>query len=221
MAQLQLLDVPVNSWRNVPDDFTGPPAAWPDDTAERVRAAEQDRLRMLLSHVAQGNRDAFATLYDETAPRIYGLVQRTLRNPAYSEETTQEIYLQIWRNAGDFDPMRGSALSWLMTMAHRRAIDRVRSEQSGSDRENSYGARMSETAHDEVSESVVQRIEAEDVTRCLDCLSDKQREAIGLAYYGGLTYPEVAQRLGAALPTVKTRIRDGLIRLQRCLGVTS
>jgi RNA polymerase sigma-70 factor (ECF subfamily) len=174
----------------------------------------------LLARVADGDQQAFAELYDTTSSRIYGMVLRTVRNPAYSEETTQEVYLQIWRTAAGFDASRGSALAWMMTLAHRRAIDRVRSEQAGIDRDALYAAGSNTRPHDEVVESVTRRLESEDVFRCLDSLSDKQREAIGMAYYQGFTYSEVASRIGVALPTVKSRIRDALIRLQTCLGVT-
>ncbi len=183
-------------------------------------ADETEHLNDLLVRVGNGDRAAFSALYDATSARVYGVIVRTLRNPAYSEETAQDVYLQIWRNATDFAPDRGSALSWIITLAHRRAIDRVRSEQSGRQRDTVFLASSGSTPHDEVAEAVAAQFESRDVRNCLDSLTDKQREAIQLAYYRGLTYPEVATTVGAALPTVKSRIRDGLMGLGRCVGVT-
>lgn len=183
-------------------------------------ADETRHLNDLLLRVAGGDRQSFAALYDATSARVYGVIVRTLRNPSYSEETAQEVFLQVWRSAGDFSPDRGSALSWIITMAHRRAIDRVRSEQSGRLRDTAFVAASGSTPHDEVAETVAAQLESAEVRTCLDSLTDKQREAIELAYYRGLTYPQVAEKVEAALPTVKSRIRDGLIGLGKCLGVT-
>ena len=144
---------------------------------------------------------------------------RVVRDPGYSEDTTQEVYLQVWRSAGTFDPHRGAPLAWLITLAHRRAVDRVRAEQSGTDRESRYGAANWPAAFDTVIEDVTRRRDRQDVIDCLGTLTDLQRRALTLAYYGGLTYREVSERLSVALPTVKSRIRDGLIRLRDCLGV--
>lgn len=192
--------------------------ALPNEQLEAQRTSEPKRLAALLHRIGESDRAAFAELYDACADRVYGMVLKVLRDPGYSEETTQETFLQIWRTAGSYDPQRGSPLSWMMTLAHRRAIDRVRSAQSGSDRESQYGSRSHSTAYDEVLESVTQRLETEAVVRCLDQLTDLQRETIYLAYYGGLTYREIADRLGVGVPTVKSRMRDGLIRLKKCLG---
>lgn len=142
-----------------------------------------------------------------------------LRDPGYSEETTQDVYLQVWRNAGQFDSSAGSALSWLMTLAHRRAVDRVRSEQAASLRDIKYGAANLETPVDHVSDAVVLRDEQRQVVECLDGLTDMQRQAIEMAYYQGLTYVQVAEQLAANLATIKSRMRDGLRALRSCLGV--
>ena len=175
-------------------------------------------LDALLRRVARSDADAFAALYDHTRSRVYGLVARVLRDSGYSEETTQEIYLEVWRTADAYDSAKGSALSWLMTMAHRRAVDRVRSAVAATEREHRTAQPL--TADDEVAETAVANLDAERVRRCLGGLTDVQRESITLAYYGGYTYPEVAGLLHAALGTVKTRIRDGLIRLRDCMGVS-
>jgi RNA polymerase sigma-70 factor (ECF subfamily) len=181
-------------------------------------------LDALLRRVARGDRDAFATVYDLTKSRVFGLVVRVLRDAGYSEETTQEIYLEVWRSASEYDPAKGSALAWLMTMAHRRAIDRVRSEQAGSRRESRYGAATAEpvsaAAHDPVADSAIAGDERRRVAECLDALTDAQRQCIELAYYQGLTYSEVSQRLAANLSTIKSRIRDALRGLRNCLDVS-
>lgn len=174
----------------------------------------------LLRAVARGDEAAFARLYDLVAGRVFGLAKRILRDPAQAEEVTQEVLVEVWRTATRFDPSRGSATSWIFTIAHRRAVDRVRSEQASADRTQRLAAQSATTPYDNVVEAATSRIEQQQVRRCLKSLTDLQREALTLAYYGGYTYREVAQLLGAALPTVKTRMRDGLIRLRDCLGVS-
>jgi RNA polymerase sigma-70 factor, ECF subfamily len=182
-----------------------------------------DDLDALLGRVARGDSAAFATLYDLTKTRVYGLVMRVLRDPGYSEETTQEVYLEVWRTASGYDSAKGSALAWLLTMAHRRAVDRVRAEQAGSRRESRYGAATAgpatASAHDPVADSAIAGDERRRVTECLDALTEAQRQCIELAYYQGLTYSEVSQRLAANLSTIKSRIRDALRGLRNCLDV--
>ena len=193
-------------------------------TPERERTLQHPQqpvlpdLDNLMKRVAVGDQDAFATLYDAIAPRAYGLVRRIMRDPALAEEVTQDALIEVWRNASRFDAERGSAVGWILSIAHNRAVDRVRSEQAAADRDRRAGA--ASVPFDEVIAEVTARLEHEAVRRCLRALTGIQREAILLAYYGGLTYRDVAERLGAALPTIKTRMRDGLIRLRDCLGVT-
>ena len=151
---------------------------------------------------------------------MYGLVTRVLRDTGYSEETTQEIYLEVWRNASEYDSAKGSALAWLLTMAHRRAIDRVRAEQAGSRRESRYGAANVDPPRDVVADSAIAGDERRRVTECLEGLTDAQRQCIELAYYGGLTYAEVSQRLAANLSTIKSRMRDALRGLRNCMEVS-
>lgn len=175
----------------------------------------------LMVRVARGDATAFSELYDVLAPRVYGLVRRVLRNPAQSEEVTQEVLVEVWRTAARFDTRRGSVSSWVLTMAHRRAVDRVRSEQAAADREQAVAATSGEVAYDEVAEAATANLQSEQVRRCLGTLTELQRESVTLAYYGGYSYGEVAQLLDANPATVKTRMRDGLIRLRDCLGVTA
>lgn len=175
----------------------------------------------LMARVARGDSAAFSELYDQLAPRVYGLIRRVLRNPAQSEEVTQEVMVEVWRTAARFDADRGSLTSWVLTMAHRRAIDRVRSEQSSTDREQAVAAASTTIEYDEVAEAVTTNLEAEQVRRCLSTLTDLQRESVTLAYYGGYSYREVAEALDAKLATIKARMRDGLIRLRDCVGVVA
>lgn len=175
----------------------------------------------LLLAVARGDQAAFSALYDRVAGQVYGVIRRVLRDPSHSEEVAQEVLVEVWRTASRFDPDRGSATTWIMTMAHRRAIDRVRSEQASRDRDERIGHRDRVRPFDEVSEEVETRFEHRQVRAALDHLTDLQREAVELAYYGGYTYREVAELLDAPLGTVKTRLRDGLIRLRDALGVSS
>ena len=174
----------------------------------------------LLALTATGDTAAFSALYDRVAPWVFGLVRRILRNPAQSEEVTQEVMIDVWRTATRYDAARGSAHSWILTIAHRRAVDRVRSEQAAADRTDLAGARSAEVEFDQVADTVSTRLEAEQVRRCLGSLTELQRESIELAFWGGHTHTEVAALLDIPLGTVKTRIRDGLIRLRDCLGTT-
>lgn len=173
----------------------------------------------LLGRVARGDTEAFAQLYDQLSGAIYGLVRRILRDPAQSEEVTQEVLVDVWRRAAKYDADRGSATAWIMTIAHRRAVDRVRWEESSAAREERTARQTFAAAADPVAEEVETRLEHEQVRRCLGSLTDLQRESVRLAYYGGYTYPQVAELLSIPLGTVKTRLRDGLIRLRDCLGV--
>jgi RNA polymerase sigma-70 factor, ECF subfamily len=176
-----------------------------------------DELGDLLTRVARGDQDAYAAVYDRTAGQVLGLVRTVVRDPAQSEEVAQEVLLDVWRSASRYDAQLGSAKAWVMTLAHRRAVDRVRSEQKAAERELRVAS--SAVAYDEVAEAVETRLDRERVRRCLGSLTELQRESVTLAYYGGYTYREVAGLLGVAVGTVKTRMRDGLIRLRDCLGV--
>lgn len=174
----------------------------------------------VLRLVARGDEQAFGQLYDLLADRLFGLVLRVVRDPAQSEEVTQEVFIEIWRTASRYRPERGSVLSWAMTIAHRRAVDRVRSAQSTVDREARIAAHQQDRPFDAVADEVAGEFERQQVRRCMETLTELQRESISLAYYHGYTYREVATLLDTPLGTVKTRLRDGLIRLRDCLGVT-
>jgi RNA polymerase sigma-70 factor (ECF subfamily) len=173
----------------------------------------------LIARVARGDVDAFEELYQRHAALVFGLVRRVLRDPAQSEEVAQEVLVESWRTAARYDPAQGSVRAWISTMARRRAIDRVRAVHASNERERRAAARDQVPAFDEVSETVERRLEQERVRRCLGALTWLQRESIELAYYSGFTQREVSQLLDVPVGTVKTRLRDGLIRLRDCLGV--
>jgi RNA polymerase sigma-70 factor (ECF subfamily) len=175
----------------------------------------------LLPRVARGDDVAYEQLYRQLSAPVFGLVQRVLRDPAQSEEVAQEVFLELWRSATRYTPDRGSVLSWAMTIAHRKAVDRVRSAQASSQRDTRAARAESARPFDEVTEIVAGRLEREQVRRCLGSLTELQRESVMLAYYQGYTYREVAHLLDSPLGTVKTRLRDGLIRLRDCMGVTA
>ncbi|AOR35218.1 RNA polymerase subunit sigma [Streptomyces fodineus] len=172
----------------------------------------------LLVLVAGGDQRAFEDLYALVSGPVFGLVRRVVRDPAQSEEVAQEVLLETWRSAARYDPGRGSALSWILTLAHRRAVDRVRSARAAGEREQREALRAGEPAFDQVAEEVEAGMEREWVRRCLRRLTELQRQSVTLAYYDGYTYREVAERLKLPLGTVKTRMRDGLTRLRECLG---
>lgn len=175
----------------------------------------------LLKRAGRADEAAFARLYDATAARVHGLALRVVRDPAQAEEVTQEAFLEIWRTASRFDPDRGSAVSWLLTITHRTAVDRVRSAEASTRRDTSYHQQNQPVEHDTTAEAAQASLEARRVRSAMGTLTEVQREAVGLAYFGGYTHTEVAKMLDLPVGTAKTRIRDGLIRLRDALGVGS
>lgn len=174
----------------------------------------------LLVKAATGDQLAFAALYDALGSRVFGLARRIVGNPTQAEEVTQEAFLEVWRRAPDFDPALGSGVSWVLRIAHSRSVDRVRRERASRDRDDRVARRDIAPAFDPVVERVVATLEHQQVRRALDVLTDLQREAVVLAYYEGLTHREISERLGAPLGTIKTRLRDGLLRLEGALGTS-
>lgn len=190
-----------------------------DVVGDPVTHTDAPTLDELLRRVGHGDRNAFEAFYDATKSRVFGMVRKVLRDPGYSEETTHDVYLQVWRSAESYDPGSGSALAWLLTLAHRRAVDRVRAEQSATQRDFRYGVASLERDADRVSDAVISGDERRRVAGCLAGLTDLQRQCIELAYYEGLTYVQVSERLSANLATVKSRMRDGLRGLRNCLDM--
>lgn len=185
------------------------------DPEDDAPAAGPDEL---MRRVTLGDEVAFEQLYDQFAGRVFGLARRIVRNPSQAEEVAQEVFLEIWRRASRFDAARGSATSWIMTLTHARSVDRVRSAQASADRELKVAQASHEAEVDTVVEAVESKFERRAVQKCLGALTEVQRESITLAYYSGYTYREVAELLSTPLPTIKTRLRDGMIRLRDCLG---
>ncbi|WP_307364484.1 ECF RNA polymerase sigma factor SigK [Microbacterium murale] len=175
----------------------------------------------LLVRVASGDQRAFADLYDLLSSRVFGLILRVLVNRSQSEEVLQEVFLEVWQSAGRFAPNKGQGRTWVLTIAHRRAVDRVRASQSSADRDVRVGMRDLGVAHDSVAEQVELSIEGGKVIAALATLPDPQREALVLSYYGGYSQSEIAVLIGAPLGTIKTRMRDGLSRLRSEMGVNA
>lgn len=191
-------------------------------TPPHLRVVDDDSSEALLVATATGDQQAFAALYDRFSHRVYGLVRKVVRDPSLSQDTVQEVMTELWRTSPRFDPDRGNAVSWILTLAHRRAVDAVRREQSARDRADTVG-RQEDAARpfDDVSEAVTMADEHSQIRKALDALTDLQRQAIDLAYFEGMTYREVAENLGVPLGTIKTRMRDGMIRLRDTMGVAT
>ncbi|MGW5861620.1 ECF RNA polymerase sigma factor SigK [Streptomyces sp. NPDC055239] len=171
----------------------------------------------LMQRVAHGDEDAFSSLYDTVAVPVFNVVRGVLRDAAQAEEVTQEVLVEVWRTAQRYRNDRGTVMNWILTMAHRRAVDRVRSTVACSARDHRAALLARTPPFDEVSEEVETRLEYEQVRRCLLELTDVQKQCLSLAYYEGMTSRQVAEQLSLPLGTVKTRLRDGLIRLRDSL----
>ena len=189
------------------------PRPAPGTAAIRSSGASLD---ILLAAVARGDQAAFEAVCARTGPAVFGVVRSVLRDPFQAQEVCQEVLLEVWRCASRFHAGSGSAMAWVTTIAHRRAIDRVRAEQRSADRQ--LRAASHQIAYDDVAEAVEARLDQQRVRHCLGSLTELQRESVTLAYYGGCTFREVAALLAVPEGTVKTRMRDGLIRLRDCLG---
>ncbi|WP_121708891.1 sigma-70 family RNA polymerase sigma factor [Streptomyces sp. E5N91] len=183
--------------------------------------SSQPDLQQLIREVALGDQDSFAAVYDAVAGSVLGVVRAVLRDQAQSEEVAQEVLVEVWRTAPRYRPERGTVINWVLTLAHRRAVDRVRSVEAAAARDHRAALLDRTPEYDEVTEQVETRLEREQVRRCLRTLTDIQRQSVSLAYYRGLTYRQVAEALALPLGTVKTRLRDGLVRLRDCLGVSA
>ena len=191
----------------------GGDAPLPEDGASPPDLAD------LLKRAGRADETAFAALYDATAARVHGLALRVVRDPAQAEEVAQEAFLEIWRTSGRFDPAKGSPLGWLLTIVHRKAVDRVRSAEASTRRDTTYHQQNHPVEHDSTAEAAQASLEARRVRQALTSLTPVQREALELAYFGGYTHTEVATMLELPVGTAKTRIRDGLIRLRDTMGV--
>jgi RNA polymerase sigma-70 factor (ECF subfamily) len=167
---------------------------------------------MLLEDTARGDRGAFELLYERVSVSVYKVIFAVLRDRAQAEEVAQEVFLEIWQLAPRYDAGKGAASTWVMMIARRRAVDRVRyaAAAAARDRRNATAPSMDQAVSD-VGEDAAAR---EQLRRCLGSLSAPQRDAILLAFYGGYTHSQVASALGVPLGTAKARIRAGLARLR-------
>lgn len=172
-----------------------------------------------MADVARGDREAFAQIYDELSPAVFGVIRRIVRSRALAEEVTQEAFLEVWRKASVWRPERGSATAWILVISRARATDRVRSEQASRNRQERIAPGWMERPDEGVAERVVTREEHDEVRSALSALTEKQREVIELAYFADKTSVEVAEMLDLPIGTVKTRMRDGLIRMRDLYGV--
>lgn len=186
-----------------------------ENSAEASSARPASRstaeLSALLQAVGRGDREAFARFYDATSSRVYGAVLRVLRDRGFSEECVQDVYLEVWQKAPTFSPAQGSPAAWLVTMAHRRAIDRVRSEQSRTDRESKYAMLDAATGSTDTSDRFLDR---RPVIDAMSELSGRQKECLFMAFFEGLTYAEAADRMGVPVSTMKSRIRSALAKMR-------
>jgi len=183
-----------------------------------VATDPNDALGDLLRRAGRGDQSAFAELYDALSPLVYGVVLKVVRDPSQAEEVAQEVFVELWRFAARFDGTKGSTKTWAATLAHRRAIDRVRSEQASRVRQDRDVNQTIRDERDVVAQEAESSFDQVRVRRALLQLSELQRDAVELAYFGGHTYREVAVLLDVAEGTVKSRIRDGMIRLRDELG---
>ena len=194
----------------------------PDGTPQGVPSrGDATRLADLLHRAGLGDEAAFAEFYDATSARAYGLALRVVRNPAHAEEVTQEAYLDAWRSSVRYDAGRGSAAGWLLTIVHRKAVDRVRSVEAATTRDETWNRESAPVDHDQTAEAAHASLDATRVRNAVATLTDVQRQAVELTYFGGYTHTEVATLLDVPLGTAKTRIRDGLIRLRDLMGVAT
>jgi RNA polymerase sigma-70 factor (ECF subfamily) len=171
----------------------------------------------LLQGIAGGDEQSLSALYDRYRLILFGLILRILHSQPEAEDVLQEVFLQVWRRAGDFDETRGRPFTWLVTLARSRAIDRLRSL-SSRERTAQESARGVPDQISDAADDAVKSEQGEVVRAALRELPEEQRQALLLAYFEGLTQSEISERLGAPLGTVKTRMRSGMIKLRELLG---
>jgi RNA polymerase sigma-70 factor (ECF subfamily) len=175
-------------------------------------------LKALLAGAAAGDQDAFARFYDATSAAVYGLALRILRDRAEAEEVALDAFLQVWRDAARYDPRRGSALGWVLVVARSRAIDRLRARGPARRTETAFDEEeVADEAHGPGEASWISQ-QGAIVRRALRELPGEQRVALELAYFGGLTHVEIAERLSLPVGTAKTRIRLGMMKLRETLA---
>lgn len=190
------------------------------ERAVDAQTDDGDAVDELLRRIALRDKVAFAELYDRLSARVFGLVLRVVVDRSQSEEVLQEVFLEIWEKADRFAADRGRGRSWVFMIAHRRAVDRVKSAQASIDRDMRTGRRDLDVPFDEVAEDVEVRVEGKRARAALKALPAAQREVLAMAYFDGYSQSEIAATLSTPLGTVKTRMRDGIARLRKAMGVT-
>ncbi|WP_084622099.1 sigma-70 family RNA polymerase sigma factor [Demequina oxidasica] len=173
-------------------------------------------LAPLLTATGRGSAVAYEQLYNEVAGAVYGVALRVVRDAQMAEDIAQEALIEVWRHAARYRADAGSARSWILTIAQRRAVDRVRSEQSHTDRVLKHAPRdeVTPAEQDKVVDTMFAEWQAARVRAGMEFLTDRQREALELTYFKGYTHREVSQALDIPLGTAKARVRDGLIKLR-------
>jgi RNA polymerase sigma-70 factor (ECF subfamily) len=176
---------------------------------------ESDRdLGVLLALIAQGDQNAFGELYEVTSARIFGIVRRMLQNPAAAEEVTLDIYIQVWKQAGQYNTLRGAPMTWLVMLTRSRSIDWLRSHKWETRAQSLDFATALADSSPSAEETMAKNGRDQLVRSAIDSLDADQRQAIELAFYSGLSHRAIAEKLGKPVGTVKSRIRLGMQHLR-------
>ena len=195
--------------------FSRAPVSGMKADMDQAARSGSSHLAQLLREVAAQNGDSLKSLYEQTSAKLYGICLRLLREEGEAQDVLQDVYLVVWRKAGMFDETRASPITWLATIARNRAIDRLRSRRVPA--ENIESAPEIADESPSSFEVLEQAEDALRLRRCLDQLEERARKMIRTAFFEGATYPELAEREGVPLPTMKSWIRRGLQRLRGCL----
>lgn len=182
-----------------------------------VAIVDRETLESLMLLTQQGDAAAFARLYDHIAPNVLGLTLQILHDQAQAEEVTQEVFIEVWQHAADFDPAKGSAKAWILRRARLRAIDRVRSAIATLKRDDREAFLVASIKKESVEDEALRNVQRHAVRTALEIMGEPHKTAILLAYFGDMTHAELAEATGVPLGTAKTRVRDGLRKLEKIL----
>ncbi len=182
-----------------------------------VAIVDRETLESLMLLTQQGDAAAFARLYDHIAPNVLGLSLQILHDQAQAEEVTQEVFIEVWQHAADFDPAKGSAKAWILRRARLRAIDRVRSAIATMKRDDREAFLVASINKESVEDEALRNVQRHAVRTALEIMGEPHKTAILMAYFGDMTHAELAEATGVPLGTAKTRVRDGLRKLEKIL----
>ena len=182
-----------------------------------VAIVDRETLESLMLLTQQGDAAAFARLYDHIAPNVLGLSLQILHDQAQAEEVTQEVFIEVWQHAADFDPAKGSAKAWILRRARLRAIDRVRSAIATMKRDDREAFLVASINKESVEDEALRNVQRHAVRTALEIIGEPHKTAILMAYFGDMTHAELAEATGVPLGTAKTRVRDGLRKLEKIL----